>query len=125
MRFTTVYGPGAGENMLIPKILRNDVQYINVNHKRDFIHVDDVISAINLMIDKWPFKNIKGIVDVGTGKSHKLTDILKQVGIDCEQKIGGENERLDNQANIELLEKYGWSVNMDLYKYIQKNRIKQ
>ena len=38
-----VYGPGAREQMLIPKILKNDVDYINVDHSRDFIHIDDVI----------------------------------------------------------------------------------
>ena len=43
MRFTTTYGPNAREQMLIPKILRNDVQWVNTNHKRDFIHVDDLI----------------------------------------------------------------------------------
>ena len=45
MRFTTVYGPNAKPNMLIPKILRNDVQYVNTNHKRDFIHVDDIMKC--------------------------------------------------------------------------------
>ena len=39
MRFTTVYGPNGREQMLIPKILRNDIQWINTNHKRDFINI--------------------------------------------------------------------------------------
>ncbi len=119
MRFTTVYGPGAGKNMLIPKILRNDVQYININHKRDFIHVDDLISAIDLLIDK---RNINGIIDIGTGETHALQHITNHFGIECENRIGEENERLDNRANIEILEKYGWKAHQNLYKYIQKNR---
>ena len=58
MRFTTVYGPNAKPNMLIPKILRNDVQYINTNHKRDFIHIDDLMSAIDiLMLSKYKWCN--------------------------------------------------------------------
>ena len=32
--------------MLIPKILKDDVPYINVDHVRDFIHVDDIMSAM-------------------------------------------------------------------------------
>ena len=57
MRFTTVYGPNARETMLIPRILRNDVPYINTNHSRDFIHVDDLVRAIdNLM--KSIFRNV-------------------------------------------------------------------
>ena len=50
MRFTTVYGPNARESMLIPRILRNDVPYINTNHSRDFIHVDDLVRAIDTLI---------------------------------------------------------------------------
>ena len=50
MRFTTVYGPGAKEDMLIPKILRNAVPYINTNHSRDFIHVEDICSAIYALL---------------------------------------------------------------------------
>ena len=41
---------------------------------------------------------------------------------DYEGRIGGENERLDNKANIELLTKYGWKTNYDLYKYIEEHR---
>ena len=41
---------------------------------------------------------------------------------DFEGKIGGENERLDNKANIELLTKYNWKPFYDLYKYIEENR---
>ena len=119
MRFTTCYGPGAKKDMLIPKILRNDVPYINVNHTRDFIHVDDLISAIDLLIKQ---RHINGIIDIGTGQSHKLTDIINYFGIECENKIGGEDERLDNKAHVELLNKYGWKPNQELYKYIEKNR---
>ena len=78
MRFTTVYGPGARDTMLIPRILRNDVPYVNTNHWRDFIHVDDVSSAINTLISSTesviPFGDV---IDIGTGEIHKLTDILQ------------------------------------------------
>ena len=118
MRFTTVYGPGAREQMLIPKILRNDVQWVNTNHKRDFIHVDDLIRGIEILIDK----NEYGVIDIGTGTSHKITDIMNHFGIDFEGKIGSEGERLDNKANVEILNKYGWKPDYDLYKYIEENR---
>ena len=118
LRFTTVYGPGARKSMLIPKILRNDIQWINTNHKRDFIHVDDLIRGIELLIDK----NEYGVIDIGTGTSHKITDIMNHFGIDFEGKIGSEGERLDNKANVEILNKYGWKPDYDLYKYIEENR---
>ena len=119
MRFTTVYGPGARETMLIPRILRNDVPYINVNHKRDFIHVDDVISSILLLLHN----TYTGILDVGTGVSNKLTDILTRVGIEAKGQIGGDNERFDNKADTTILNSYGWKSSIDLFDYIKKNKV--
>ena len=118
MRFTTVYGPKAKPNMLIPKILKNDVQYVNTNHKRDFIHIDDIISAIDILM----IENVNGVLDIGTGHSHNLVDIIDYFKIDCENKIGGENERLDNKADITTLNRLGWKPQKNLYDYIKENR---
>ena len=118
MRFTTVYGPKAKPNMLIPKILKNDVQYVNTNHKRDFIHIDDIISAIDILM----VENVNGVLDIGTGHSHNLVDIIDYFKIDCENKIGGENERLDNKADITTLNRLGWKPQKNLYDYIKENR---
>lgn len=118
LRFTTVYGPNAREKMLIPKILRNDVQYLNVNHIRDFIYVDDVISAIDTVLHK----DIRGVIDVGTGLSNKLVDIAKYFKIDYEPRIADETERLDNTANTKILNSLGWHAKMNLYNYIEENK---
>ena len=126
MRFTTVYGPGAREQMLIPKILRNDVPYINTNHSRDFIHVEDICSAIYSLLthNNIPgFPNATGVIDIGTGTTHKLTDIISHFGITAEERIGGDNERLDNKADIETLTTHGWEPQHELMKYIKKNRM--
>ena len=119
MRFTTVYGPGARQSMLIPRILKNDVPYVNVNHKRDFIHVDDVISAMLILIHN----TYTGIIDVGTGISNKLTDIMDRVGIETKGQIGGDNERLDNKADTSTLNGFNWKPNIELFDYIQKNKV--
>ncbi len=119
MRFTTVYGPGARKNMLIPKILNDDVQYLNVNHIRDFIHVDDVVSAIDTVLHK----DVRGVIDVGTCISNKLIDIAEYFKIDYESKIAGETERLDNTANTEILNSLGWHAKTNLYDYIEQNKV--
>ena len=118
MRFTTVYGPNAKPNMLIPKILQNDVSYINTNHKRDFIHVDDIISAIDILM----IENVKGVLDIGTGHTHDLVDIVDYFKIDCERRMGGENERLDNTADTTTLNRLGWKPKVNLYNYIKEMR---
>ena len=116
LRFTTVYGPGARQNMLIPLILRNKVHYLNVNHIRDFIHVNDIISAIDTVMSN----NLTGVIDVGTGVSNKLIDIASYFKIDYIKMIGDETERLDNTADTTVLNNLGWTANVNLYKYIEE-----
>ena len=120
MRFTTVYGPGAREQMFIPKLLRDDVSYINVDHIRDFIHIDDLLSAIGcLIINK--IKKRK-VIDIGTGISHKLIDITSHLNIDIKDKrMGTIFERKDNTAKIGLLTELGWSAKIDLLDYLKEN----
>jgi len=118
MRFTTVYGPNAKPDMLIPRMLRNDVKYINTNHKRDFIHIDDLIRAIDLLM----IENVKGVIDIGTGHTHELVDLVDYFHIDCERKIGGLNERLDNKADTTTLNRLGWKPKINLYNYLKENR---
>jgi nucleoside-diphosphate-sugar epimerase len=118
MRFTTVYGPNARESMLIPRILRNDVPYINTNHSRDFIHVDDLVRAIDSLIHS----NVKGITDIGTGTTNNLIELIEYFGIDCERVVGEHTERLDNLADNALLNSIGWKPKINLYEYIKENR---
>ena len=109
--------------MLIPRILRNDVPYVNTNHWRDFIHVDDLCSAINTLISSTesviPFGDV---IDIGTGEIHKLTDMLQYFKIDTKEKLADESERILNKANISFLKSLGWSPEVNLRKYITKNR---
>lgn len=120
MRFTTVYGPGARESMFIPKLLRNDVSYINVDHTRDFIHVNDIATAISLLL---MYKETeKKIIDIGTGKSINLLDLLYEINIKkIEKRIGTVFERKDNTAQLDFLTKIGWKPEVDLINYIKEN----
>ena len=118
LRFTTAYGTGARQDMLIPQILKGKVNYINVNHSRDFIHVNDLVTAIETVMKI----DLRGVIDIGTGESHKLVDIVDYFKIDYDKKMGDETERLDNKADISIMEDYNWSAKTDLYKYIKENR---
>jgi len=118
MRFTTVYGPNARESMLIPRILRNDVPFINTNHSRDFIHVDDLIRAINSLIHS----NLVGVNDIGTGITNKLLDIVDYFKINCQRVVGNIFERLDNKADNTLLYNIGWQPTISLFEYIKENK---
>ena len=121
MRFTTVYGPGAREQMLIPKILKNDVDYINIDHSRDFIHIDDILTAVGFLIVNKPPKKLK-VVDVGTGISNKLIDIFDHINMTIKDKrMGTIYERKDNIAKIGTLSKMGWIPQTNLLDYLKEN----
>jgi nucleoside-diphosphate-sugar epimerase len=118
LRFTTVYGSNARKNMLIPKIIRNDIQYLNVNHTRDFVYVDDVVSAVDVVLNN----DVRGVIDVGTGVSNKLVDIAEYFKIDYEPRIADETERLNNTADTKILNSLGWHAKINLYDYIKENK---
>jgi len=120
MRFTTVYGPGAREGMLIPKLIKNDVDYINVDHYRDFIHIDDLMSAIKILMTN---KVEEKVLEIGTGSSINLLDILARLNITIEDKrMGTTFERKNNKASIQILKDLGWSAKTDLIEYIKNER---
>ena len=123
MRFTTAYGLGARESMLIPRILRNDLEYININHSRDFIHVNDIVSAIDVLIDSHintPYR-YNGVIDVGTGITNTLISIIDHFKLNVKRLKGDEHERLDNKADINILNDLGWKPKYELITYIEKN----
>ena len=120
MRFTTVYGPGAREEMLIPKLLKKEVTYINSDHKRDFIHVSDILTAISILMTNKIKK--RKVIDIGTGVSHSLIDILNHLNISVDEKrIGTMFERKDNQAQIGALIELGWKPEINLFNYLKEN----
>ena len=120
MRFTTVYGPGGRENMLIPKLIKNDVSYINVDHFRDFIHVEDLMIAIKILIKN----NISNkVIEIGTGSSINLLDLLDKLNMSVEDKrMGTMFERKNNKASIQVLKDLGWFAKTDLIEYIKNER---
>ena len=118
MRFTTVYGLRCKKRNVNTKNFKCDVQYLNVNHIRDFIHVNDIVNAVQIMMDN----SFRGVVDVGTGISNKLVDIADYFKIDYKSVIGDETERLDNTLDTSILNKFGWRAKINLYNYIEENR---
>ena len=120
MRFTTVYGPGGRPDMLIPRILRNELKYANINFSRDFIHVYDVVSAIEAFMLA---PHMTGLADVGTGQSVKVLDIIDHFGLDVERVQGDTTlERVDNTADITRLTSMCWRPHYNVIKYISENK---
>ena len=106
-----------------------EIQIIKIKNKRFLLIYESVLNKSQISNEKYikyksiDKRQINGIIDIGTGITHKLTDILNHFGIEVPNTMGDESERLDNKAYIGLLEKYGWKPHINLYKYIQMNRI--
>ena len=64
--------------------------------------------------------SITGVVDVGTGFSINLNDLMTSLGMNVEKKIGKHYERLDNLASINILKELGWNPKYKLLEYLRK-----
>ena len=123
LRFTTIYN-GDQEprpDMFIPKLLRRQIEFVNKNHKRDFIHVSDICDALVHLMNK----RLTGVFDLGTGKSTKLKDITDHLGLYPKFKIGDKHERLDNRADITKLRSTGWKPTLDIFEYFNERGLQK
>lgn len=113
LRFRTVYGGEKRPEMFIPKLLRNEVDYIN-DHTRDFIHIADVCRAITTLLES----SVTGVIDVGTGKSVHLKEIANAWGLDVPMRKGNNYELDDNLADPKELLDLGWRPRIDVIDYL-------
>ena len=107
LRFTTVWGAGARETMLMSRIKNKTLKY-KTNHIRDFIHVSDVVSAIEVFIEQGTEGKNK-IYDVGSGTGCLVSDVANAYGFnDIPIKDGDDTEMNCNVADNTEMEKLGW-----------------
>lgn len=88
LRPFNVYGPGQGDDFLVPLILRQvregrEVRVKDLRPKRDYVYVADVVEAIVRCLD---FQKPFGVFNVGTGKSHSVGEL-----IEIAQRAAGTN----------------------------------
>jgi nucleoside-diphosphate-sugar epimerase len=100
MRFHTVYGPNPRKDMFFDKLLKGTLEYVTT-HERDFIHVDDVCDAIQLLIKS----TFIGPIDIGTGKSIRVQDIKSELTV----TNGLVGERCRTCADITKLKSLGFT----------------
>tara|TARA_B100000902_G_scaffold107427_1_gene109269 strand:+ start:1862 stop:2593 length:732 start_codon:yes stop_codon:yes gene_type:complete len=119
LRFCTIYSNSQQRpKMFIPRLLRKDLSYIHTNHKRDFIHIDDICSAISFLMNR----DAKGIMDIGTGVSTPLKEITDFFDMQVEERIGDETERLCNKADVSKLKDLGWTSKINLFDYLKSQK---
>ena len=102
LRFFSVYGPGeeskgvyanmltqfvwAAKGLSLKLMGKRPTVYGDGSIERDFVHVDDVVAALKLAM-----KNGSGPMNVGTGKSHSLKEVMARIsamtGQDVSKKV--------------------------------------
>ena len=122
LRFTTVYGDGARDSMLIGKLIDGRIEYLT-RHVRDFVHVSDVVDGIVLLMSK-DIKTLKPAYDIGTGNGNVVKDLGYMAGWEgIEIKDGDPCEAQDNTADISAMKELGWEPKVKVDEYIIKNTV--
>lgn len=110
MRFHTVW-PGR-QDMLFRKIENNEVPYINADHSRDFIHVDDLCSGIETILNNFDLLYINNdVVDIGTGETVRTIDVYNKYSKTKDAEIRhdiAKGERIHTKADVDYLYNLGW-----------------
>lgn len=110
LRFTTVFGKGARDTMLMSRIRNGTVKFAT-EHIRDLIYVEDVVSAVLIFINTGT-QNKNATYEVGTGQGNKVSDIVKHAGYDVPIQEGQDAEADDNTADNSELKKLGWKTTL-------------
>ncbi len=124
IRVFNIYGPGQSDKFLIPILIRqfkseNKIEVKDLKPKRDYLHVDDLISLILKSVDRF---NGFQIFNAGSGKSISVQELIEVIF-----KAGGRrtsiyssdevrlNEIMDTRADIsKAKEIFDWNPNISI-----------
>jgi len=126
MRFFTVYGPHQRNELAIRAftdwILKDQpiILYGDGKQKRDFTHIDDICSAIEILIST--NKILYSAYNIGSNESHSINEIICYIA-----KITGKKVTIDYRprdiydvdetlADINRMKELGWSPKINFYE---------
>lgn len=87
--------------------------------RRDFTHINDVVSANLLAAEKL---HVTGPVNIGTGKNYSINDLAVMVGgnrLYIADRVGETRETLAN--NVRARGELGWVPTVDLEDYLRSS----
>ena len=125
-RFYNVYGPNqlleGGYTTIIGRWInniQNGIQceiYGDGEQRRDFTHIDDIVDALILIMDKRAYGYE---FELGRGKNHSVNEVAEMFGITPvykDGKIGEARHTLNEDKTAEKI--LGWVPTRDLQNYI-------
>ena len=112
MRFHTVYSNTPRKDMFFDKLFNNKLEYVT-RHHRDFVHLYDLIDAINILIEA---DYVKGVLDIGSGVPVRIQDFAPKLPV----RLNTPTERQWTCANLEKMKALGFKPKYSIQKYLTK-----
>ena len=115
MRFFNVWAEeNSRPDMLYRMLQENTAKYIT-RHKRDYVHVHDICTAIFTLIPS----HFKGHLDIGFGEAIPVMDIAKAMGRDLPIKEDTPGEPDSLCADISQLTELGWYPTINIVDHLK------
>jgi nucleoside-diphosphate-sugar epimerase len=116
MRFHTVYSDSCPrENMFFNRLRNGTLEYVT-RHYRDFIHLEDVLDAIEILIKN---PHVKGVIDIGTGHPVRIQDLAPDLPV----RLNTPGEREWTCANTEKMKALGFKPKYSVEKFLTNNNL--
>jgi len=111
MRFFNVWAEKVSRSDMLYRMLEEKTATYITRHKRDWIHVNDIVTAIATLIPS----SYTGVLDVGTGNPVSVIDLATKMGmghLPIKEDTPGERET--TCADISQLMELGWTPTIDI-----------
>jgi len=116
MRFHTVYGEECPrENMFFNRLRNSTLEYVTT-HYRDFIHIRDVIDAVDVLIHA---TSVNGIIDIGTGTPVCIQKLAPSLPI----RLHTPGEREFTCANTKKLKDLGFEPKYSVKEFLTNKNL--
>lgn len=113
MRFHTVYSDSCPRENMFFNRLRNDTLEYVTKHYRDFIHLEDILDAVEILIKN---PHVQGYIDIGTGNPVKIQDLAPNLPV----RLNTPGEREWTCANTEKMKALGFKPKYSIKKLLTK-----
>ena len=118
MRFFNVYAEKVSRTDMLYRMLEDKTATYLTRHKRDWIHVDDIVSAIATLIPS----SYTGVLDVGTGDPVSVVDLATKMGMGhLPIKEDTPGERDITCADPSRLMELGWRPTINILDTVKTN----
>ena len=118
MRFFNVYAERVSRTDMLYRMLEDKTATYLTRHKRDWVHVDDIVSAIATLIPS----SYTGVLDVGTGDPVSVIDLATKMGMGhLPIKEDTPGERDITCADPSKLMELGWRPTINILDTVKTN----